>query len=84
MGPIPADAMAAWLLQGVPPRQLGRECHKPFLYATAADPVGLMVCGLLAGELERGIKPGGCAGLGGKWRLLCGLRSCRHAAAYCG
>jgi hypothetical protein len=62
--------MAAWLLQGAAPRQLGRECHKPLLYATAADPAGLLVCGLMAGELERGIKPGGWKGLRGMRHLF--------------
>lgn len=51
--------MAAWLLQGLTPKQLSRPAHKALLEATAADPASLMVCGLMAGELERGLKPGG-------------------------
>jgi hypothetical protein len=50
--------MAAWLLHGLIPKQLSRPVHKPLLEATAADPAALMVCGLMAGELERGLKPG--------------------------
>jgi hypothetical protein len=52
--------MAAWLLQGMTPKQLSRPVHKSLLEATAADPAALMVCGLMVGELERGLKPGGC------------------------
>lgn len=58
MGPITTDDMSAWLLKDMPPSQLGRPAHKPMLDATAADPAGLMVCGLMAGEMERGLKPG--------------------------
>lgn len=68
MGPIPPTDMAAWLLQGVTPKQLSRPAHKPVVEATAADPGSLLVCGLMAAEVDKGLKPGVWGGL---WVCFC-------------
>lgn len=69
MGPIPAQAMQAWLLQGQPPPQLHRPVHRPMLEAVAADPTALLVCGLMAAEVERGVVPGAYQAT--RWTTAC-------------
>lgn len=64
MGPISVADMAAWLLQGTAPRQLSRPCHKPLLDMVAADRSQLLVCGVVAAELQQVLMSGeDCAGL---------------------
>jgi hypothetical protein len=58
MGPISATDMAAWLLQGAAPRQLSRPCHKPLLDMVAADRSQLLVCGVLAAEVQQVLMSG--------------------------